>query len=351
MAQPSAVPTATLVAADETEFVGDTDSNSPALWERVDGRSTLFVLNSHSGEPALSAGRSLARLSALGGVTWSGDRPHGGIWMEAVLTDESGTWYGYYHNEQATSLCPGSMKVLPRIGAARSTDRGATWQDLGAIIEGGVGDVRCATRNHYFHGGVGDFSVALDADGQFLYIFYTQYREPAEVGVAVARMAWAARDEPRGAVDIWQRGTWLPPLVLAFESDGEAAGTPGETALIYPVATPISPQANSWDNGINGVDVFWGPSVHWNTALRSWVMLLNRANSNEWGQEGIYVSYNTAIDDPAGWSAPQQILQGGQWYPQVIGLEPGRGTDKQAGEVARFFMGGRSSYLIRFGRR
>jgi hypothetical protein len=45
------------------------------------------------------------------------------------------------------------------------------------------------------------------------------------------------------------------------------------------------------------------------------------------------------------------LMHGGDWYPQVMGLESGRGTDKEAGDVARFFSGGRSSRLIRFGRR
>ena len=105
---------------------------------------------------------------------------------------------------------------------------------------------------------------------------------------------------------------------------------------------------DSWDGGTPAVDVFWGPSIHWNTALGMYVMLLNRANSLAWAQEGIYVSYSTTLD-PRAWSPPAKLLGGGEWYPQVVGLEPD-GTDKQAGALARFFMGGRSQYLIRFSR-
>ncbi len=349
-AQPAGQPVAVLVAADETEFVGDTDSNSPAVWDRVDGRLTLFVFNSHSGEPKLSAGRGVDRLSPVGGVTWLGSRPPGGIWMEAVLVDEAGTWYGYYHNERATPLCPNSAKVLPRIGAARSTDQGATWEDLGTVIEGRPHDVRCTTHNHYFHGGVGDFSVALDDDSRYAYIFYTQYREPAGVGVSIARMAWASRDTPRGAVDIWQHGVWLPPIA-EIPDEEPLPESFVSTEWTYPPAQPIIPAVSSWDDGVEAVDVFWGPSVHWNAVLEAWVMLLNRADSNEWGQEGIYVSYNDRLDDPDGWSPPEQLLEGGSWYPQVIGLDPGRGTDKEVGRAARLFMGGRSSHLIHFFRR
>jgi hypothetical protein len=56
------------------------------------------------------------------------------------------------------------------------------------------------------------------------------------------------------------------------------------------------------------------------------------------------------LDDPSTWSTPAKIMDGGQWYPQVIGTEDGSGTDKLAGEEARFFMSGRSSWVIRFRR-
>jgi hypothetical protein len=77
-------------------------------------------------------------------------------------------------------------------------------------------------------------------------------------------------------------------------------------------------------------------------------MLLNRTNSDAWGQEGIYVSFNPRLDEPPGWSTPYRIVEGGSWYPQVIGLEQARGTDTWAGGTARFFMSGRSDSLIGF---
>jgi hypothetical protein len=76
-------------------------------------------------------------------------------------------------------------------------------------------------------------------------------------------------------------------------------------------------------------------------------MLLNRAKDIHWSQEGIYISYATRLDDPSAWSKPRRLIVGGQWYPQVLGLE-NWGTDKIAGGTARFFMSGQSDYLIRF---
>ncbi len=79
-------------------------------------------------------------------------------------------------------------------------------------------------------------------------------------------------------------------------------------------------------------------------------MLLNRAKDDNFGQEGIYVSFSPDIADPRLWSPPVKVFSGGRWYPQIIGIEPGKGTDKVAGERARFFMSGRSRYFIQFAR-
>ncbi len=139
---------------------------------------------------------------------------------------------------------------------------------------------------------------------------------------------WRRRCRRRGAEDDDQGAAWIQPL-----------------------ATPIFPAAHRWDDPTSLVDVLWGPSIHWNAHLESYVMLLNKAVSNEWRQGGVFVSYNLRLDDPAGWTAPARLFSGGAWYPQVIGLDEGQGTDAYAGATARFFMAGRSDYTIRFGRR
>jgi hypothetical protein len=64
-------------------------------------------------------------------------------------------------------------------------------------------------------------------------------------------------------------------------------------------------------------------------------------------QEGIYVGFSDDLSDPRSWTQPRKIYDGGRWYPQVIGLQKGE-TDKEAGQVARFFMGGNSEWEIVF---
>ena len=43
-------------------------------------------------------------------------------------------------------------------------------------------------------------------------------------------------------------------------------------------------------------------------------------------------------------------MNGGGWYPQVAGVEPMTGTDKQAGKRGRFLITGRSEHYIEFQR-
>lgn len=352
---PPATPAVQLVSASPLALPAPADSNSPAVWDLIDGQPRLVVLTSIAGLPSRSEGRSLLRLSDAEPVPVEGT-VHG-VWMEAVLRADDGTYYGYYHNEIPAEVCGRSDRTVPRIGAARSTDNGLTWQNLGIILEAERTTLACQSPNRYFLGGVGDFSVVLDRDRQFAYIFYSQYPAALEgQGVAVARFAWADRDAPQGAVDVWTGHGWSPPdrvptdgggtpLEEGHDGDSDAGR---EYGTVYPVGRPLFETTDSWHDAGRTTNAFWGPSVHWNTYLEQYVMLLNRARDVDWNQEGIYVAFSPRLDDPSAWSRPVKILDGGGWYPQVIGLEPGRGTDKEAGEVARLFVEGWSRHLIRF---
>ncbi|HYN09544.1 MAG TPA: hypothetical protein VES67_19325 [Vicinamibacterales bacterium] len=320
------------------------DSNSPALWTDFFGDPMLHVLTSIAGAPTHWFGLTLDTMDGpyeTNIMPW----PTGGNWLEAVVADAEGTWYGFYHNERQSSLCAeDAQRVAPRIGAMRSRDHGKTWDDLGVVLESPADTDDCNSWNTYFVGGVGDFSVMLDQDEQYLYIFYSQYAGGVESqGIAVARLAWADRDQPVGKINVFYENDWVPAQFVE-----ESMDPPSPARWAYPVGFPLFPAKDSWHNGDDKVDAFWGPSVHWNTAVERYVMLLNRAKDISWGQEGIYVSYATRLDDPSAWSTPKRLLSGGNWYPQVLGLEPGSGTDKVAGETARFFMSGVSDYLIRF---
>ena len=334
-----AVPTARLIPAALLTIPALTDSNSPAVWERVQGQPHLFVFASEAGEAMRLDGPDLSRLSGRSRIVFE-DHPGHGVWMESLVPDVDGTWYGFYHNEWPAEVCDDSSRTIPRIGAARSQDFGATWQNLGIILEAPPGSYDCASTNQYFVGGVGDFSVMLDHDQQYLYIFFSQYanRESAQ-GVSVARMPWADRDAPVGKIAVWLRNqTWLP--ARSFKAAAAVR-------YAYPAGAPIYRAVESWHDSAS-VDAFWGPSVHWNTFLQQYVMLLNRAMDAAWTQEGVYIAFTSQLSDPGTWSTPERLIAGGGWYPQVLGLEPASGTDREASERARFFLGGKSRYLIQF---
>jgi hypothetical protein len=326
-----------LVDAAPMRLSGDVDSNSPAIWDRVRGRILFFVMTSIKGQPSTASGRTYTSLGTPRAVVLD-PSPGGGVWMEAIVKDDDDTWYGYYHNETKATMCRGVDKVIPRIGAARSTDHGATWQPLGTILEAPPRTYDCSTENVFFVGGVGDFSVQLDPQSLDLYFFYSEYlSDPTSQGVAVARLAWADRDEPSGKIMIWRGNAWVPPTEI------NVSGAP---RFLYPAAYPLFPTTQSWHDDDELADAFWGPSVHWNTYVNEYVMLLNRAKDVKYTQEGIYYSSAPSLGDPRLWSPPQKILNGGKWYPQVLGLEDGTGTDKIAGEWARFFMAGTSEHFL-----
>jgi hypothetical protein len=192
----------------------------------------------------------------------------------------------------------------------------------------------------------------LDATSTNLYLFFSQYQSQAAAqGVAVARMLWADRDCPVGRIDVWKQGAWEPARASWGAPTEEGPRMNGRTLKWdYPVGTPLVAAAQAWHDSDALVDAFWGPSVHWNQSIQQYVMLLNRAKDENYAQDGIYISFAPRLDDPRLWSPPQRLLTGGKWYPQVIGLTEGRGTDKSAGTVARLFVSGRSEWFINFSR-
>jgi len=317
-----ALPVATLRPAKKLQMPHAVDCNTPSHW---DG-DTFYVFNS-TGHPYRAFGKGLFGLGDTTAIEYD-NQVNGGRWIEATWRADDGTLYGWYHFEPA-GLCPGTSLTAPKIGALRSSDHGAHWKDLGMVMEARSDALDCTAKNGYFAGGHGDFSVMLDDPQQHLYFFYGAYAgDVREQGVAVARMAWNDRDQPVGKVLKWCDGSF------------RALGRGGKL-------TPTFPAFVAWQR--EDCNAFWGPSVHWNTYLKRYVMLLNRSKGKGWVQEGIYISYSTNLADPMSWSEPVKILDGGRWYPVVVGLdEQPRGTDKLAGRVARFFMGRDSDHEIVF---
>jgi hypothetical protein len=313
-------------------------------WTRIDGQLTLVAFASWGGAPVRMAGPNIESLQVTGDLAII-PHPGNGIWFESVIADETDTtWYAYYHDELPAYACGRPDRSIPRIGAAISTDRGVTWHNLGIILEAPSGSEVCGSSNAYVFGGVGDVSAMVDREWKDVYFYFSNYgRDPRTQGVVLARLAWADRDAPRGRVAIWQDGVWLSPVRKPLTGIDDS---PVEWE--YPAGTPLVRPTSPWHDGRPAADAFWGPSIHWNTSLERYVMLLNRSRDEAFTNEGVYVSFASRLDDPRAWSAPQKIVNGGGWYPQVAGPEPGTGTDRQMGRRARFFVTGRSTRYIEF---
>jgi hypothetical protein len=326
-----AAPKVVLRDVEEIKFPSQTDSNSPAHW---DG-DTFFIFNS-IGRAFRSEGKDPFHLANTHRIKYDETvQVAGGQWIEATWKAPDGSLYGWYHNEPP-GLCPGSEKkfqyglTAPRIGAMRSKDNGETWTDLGMVLEAPEGTLDCASMNGYFAGGNGDFSVMLDAREEYLYFFFGTYAgDLAQQGISIARMAFRDRDQPAGKVWKFYHGDWKEP------------GIGGHVE-------PVFPAMISWK--VEDADAFWGPSIHWNTHLGCYVILMNRTRYKPgWPQEGIYISYSTDLSNPKSWTPPERILEGGKWYPEVLGVNSAaRETDKVCGQQGRLYMMGASRLEILF---
>jgi hypothetical protein len=208
-----------------------------------------------------------------------------------------------------------------------SADDGVSWRCRGELLRLPADLADRTWQNGFLAGGYGDLCVVPDRAGGALYMFYTSYHPDEQAqGVAVLRLP---ATDPAAAPELWGRGGW--------SANG---GTP---------PLPLWPVARGWRHA--DPDSFWGPAVHYNRALEAYVMLLNRTagGAGDLVQEGIYASLNRDLADPRGWSRPFQVVRGGAWYPQVVGLEDGCG-DTEAGAAGRFFMAGFSAWEIELSR-
>jgi len=320
---------ATLRGAPSVQLPEVIDGNTSSVW--VDGQFHIFH---SSGIPTRSTGPDQFSLGGTENIEFITDS-HKPVWFEAVWRDEDGTLFFWYHHEPG-GLCEGNNLTAPKIGAAVSYDNGKTIYDLGIVLESGE-PMNCNAKNGFFGGGHGDFSVIPDRDKTYFYFFFTNYGGPVEEqGVAVARLPFSERFNPVGMVNKYFQGEWNEP------------GLGGHMSPVFPAAV-------GWENEDAGS--YWGPSIHWNSHLEQYVILMNQVCCTPgWPQVGIYHAFSDNLADPSSWTDPSLLvpvwflphLPG--YYPQVLGLQPGE-TDTEAGRVARLYVHGYSNWEVVFTRR
>lgn len=300
-----------------------TDGNSPALVQD-DGAIVYFSHYVPVGHTYRKRGRrSLDFDQPAIPIRFVGDSaPATGKWLEAVWARPDGGYLGLYHAEELAH-CPRRLYV-PYIGLARSED-GIDWHLGEPVLRPPAGQIDCSYRNGFFAGGYGDLCALADRRRARVYVAFTSFvADESAQGIVMARFAEA---DPSGSLEWWQEGKWR----LAGE------GLP----------QPLWPMRRGWRH--LDPDGYWGPAIHYNRQLDAYVMLLNHTAGGFGNllQEGVYFSVNRDLARPDDWSEPAKLVDGGAWYPQVIGLEAGDG-DARAGAVARFYMAGYSAWTVEF---
>ncbi len=328
----------------EYHFLHAIDCNSPLHW---DG-DTLYLFNSFL-HPFRTSGPDLLHQGDQTRVTLGHINDLLDMWIEATFKDDDKTLYGGFHHEpDGVCFSNTHLPTAPKIGWLKSADNGKTWTDLGFIIMASPCAINCKTESPWDAGGTGDFVFLPDPKKEYFYFYGTSY-DPrfAEQGVWAARMAYADRGKPSGKVMKWYNGGWNEPALWGH-------------------VTPVFPASRDYHK--KDGSMFWGPSIHWNTYLKTYVMVLNHAINTHLDADGIYISFNPDIGNPGGWTKPAMLIdqpgirkvtargetglsdvRDNGWYPQIIGMKKGE-TDKLAGRRARLFLGGLSNLEIVFSR-
>lgn len=298
---------------------------------------------------------------------------HGAVWFETIYQDKkdpSGkTLYALYHNENYPQTNPynkatgkgyinrnwpegltgkTTAAAVCRIGIMKSTNGGYHWENKGIILEDNQDRMILKPHNNSvtFAGGVGDPSAV--ASGEYLYIFYGEYgyagvydsakynpfKEYAGQCISMARIKLTDLDQPTGKAKRWDGKN--------YSAIYDGIGKPIESLQI-PITEGGGPTSN-----VNS-KYYWGPSVSWNSYLKSWVMLMAKSEGASWKGSSIYISFNKndILDERNSqqWSKPQLILTkpgSTLWYPalQPIGdatASINKLTTLNVGEKARLF--------------
>nr|MCU0409180.1 hypothetical protein [Bacteroidales bacterium] len=358
-------PSFRLIPADRIEFNSFVDCNMAAAWIgdtfRIfpgkygedplwgDAAHLMFADGMNADEAFRSDTSEFKAPMMPPNVPPGQDGLHGAVWFETVYQDPldaSGkTLYAVYHNENYPSTLPydsltgkgyrninwpqglqgpSSPAAVCRIGIMKSVDGGRSWDNRGIFIEDL--DPRLILKPHNtsetFAGGVGD--PCAIASGDHLYLFYGEYGYPGVYDeetysrdtewsgqcISVARIALADLDNPEGKALRWDG--------KAFSVPYDGIGKPVESLMI-PREEGGGP-ASSPGGGFH-----WGPSVHWNTYLNCWVMLMGKVVGTSWKGSQVFISFNFNPDfsDPEKsqeWTSPVLLYEKPGyilWYPSL----------------------------------
>ena len=258
-----------------------------------------------------------------------------------------------------------TQAAVCRIGIMKSIDGGRNWSDKGIILEDK--QPRLILKQHNtsidFAGGVGDPSAVVSGD--YLYIFYGEYGYPGVYDensydykmewsgqcISVARISLSELNNPAKKAKRWNGAGFT----ISYDGIGKPI-----TALQIPLDKGGGPTSSA------SAKYYWGPSVSWNSYLKSWVLLMSKAESPKWGGSSVFISFNRHRDlgvafNSQEWSEPALLIdKPGDvlWYPA---LQPTSSADDirekntclNMGKTARLYYkhfpkGGKDRYLSEY---
>ena len=174
-------------------------------WDRVDGAWTALRAHVVGRHPGAALGRRAGSDAARDrrGRDRAASRPRR-LDESRSSPDEQGDLVRLLPSRSARRIAAGAaIDRFRAIGAAKSADRGLTWQDLGVILEAPPDSDACASSNRFVLGGVGDVSVMLDAReagslSVFQPVFARSRRSGRRAGAAGVGRSRRAGGEDRG---------------------------------------------------------------------------------------------------------------------------------------------------------
>lgn len=384
------IPGVTLTPSEEFGFNSFVDCNMATVWI---GDTFRIFPGKYGEDPLWGDARELKYASGTSVDEVFGKKPHeftepkmpenspvgteglhGAVWFETLYKDPKDpsekTLFALYHNENYPSTLPydstngtgyldenwpeglkgtETKAAVCRIGIMKSIDGGKSWEDKGILLEDH--QPRLILKPHNtgvnFAGGVGDPSAV--ASGDYLYVFYGEYGYPGSYNpstydpslewsgqcISIARIPLADLDNPIGKAKRWD-GT-------GFNAASDSIGAP-ISSLQIPLDEGGGPTSSPTGK------YYWGPSVTWNTYLKSWVMLMAKAEGPSWEGNSIYISFNKNKDlgnanNSQEWSTPQLLVKKSghrMWYPSLQPYEENfektkNNTSLELGKKARLF--------------
>ena len=217
----------------------------------TDGLSkSSFVLEAAAGDGDPMRRLGAARRVIEPGPPGSADNGYAGA--SAVYRHGDGTYYAFYHAEdqEETGTIPGTgiPGYYARIGIASSTD-GETWVKGGYVIESFVPKRPPDGVAVQFDQGAAEPGAAVSADGQYLYLYYSEHSRADGAGGARPVVICMAR----ARLADWPPAFASPPGPLPGVFQKYRAGSfsgDGIGGLDSPVVPPPTGTSNSLEGHV-----------------------------------------------------------------------------------------------------